>query len=157
MTGGAVILFGGASVKSLRAFVEYDAERCIVWAPGFTLLKTSANNMFFRWHPIWCWNLPEQVIGIPFDVIMDNTDGHNEWNHCSTKPLSIIDKLVNGMTGDGVIVYDPFLGSGTTLIACERLGRKCRAVEISPAYVAVALQRWATATGQTPVLLERAP
>ena len=54
----------------------------------------------------------------------------------------------------GNIVYEPFSGSGTTLIACERLGRKCRAVEISPAYVAVALQRWADMTGKTPVLIE---
>ena len=50
-------------------------------------------------------------------------------------------------------VYDPFLGSGTTLIACERLGRKCRAVEISPAYVAVAIQRWVDVTGGEPVLI----
>jgi DNA modification methylase len=47
-------------------------------------------------------------------------------------------------------IYEPFSGSGTTIIACEQLGRKCRAIEISPAYVAVALQRWADATGKTP-------
>ena len=52
------------------------------------------------------------------------------------------------------IVIDPFLGSGTTLVACERLGRKCRAVEISPAYVAVAIQRWVDVTGGEPVLLD---
>ena len=58
------------------------------------------------------------------------------------------------MTGHTTgIVYDPFVGSGTTLIACERLGRKCRAVEISPAYVAVALERMA-AMGLEPRLAE---
>ena len=51
------------------------------------------------------------------------------------------------------LVYEPFSGSGTTIIACEQLGRKCRAIEISPAYVAVALQRWADATGKTPKLV----
>jgi DNA modification methylase len=50
------------------------------------------------------------------------------------------------------IVYEPFSGSGTTIIAAERTGRQCRAIEISPGYVAVALQRWADATGKTPVL-----
>jgi DNA modification methylase len=50
-------------------------------------------------------------------------------------------------------IYEPFSGSGTTLIACEQLGRKCRAIEISPGYVAVALQRWADATGKTPKLV----
>ena len=51
-------------------------------------------------------------------------------------------------------MLDPFAGSGTTLIACENLGRRCRAVEISPGYVAVTLERWAEHTGQTPTLLE---
>ena len=52
------------------------------------------------------------------------------------------------------VIYEPFSGSGTTIIACEQLGRKCRAIEISPAYVAVALQRWADATGKTPKLID---
>jgi len=46
-----------------------------------------------------------------------------------------------------------FLGSGTTLIACENLKRRCYGMEISPAYVAVTLQRFADATGKTPKLL----
>lgn len=71
--------------------------------------------------------------------------------HTTAKPLDVIEDLVRHTDGK---VYDPFLGSGTTLIACERLHRKCRAVEISPAYVAVALQRWADVTGKTPVILE---
>jgi DNA modification methylase len=48
------------------------------------------------------------------------------------------------------IVFDPFSGSGSTLIACERLGRKCRAIEISPAYVALTLERWKLETGRDP-------
>ena len=60
--------------------------------------------------------------------------------HPTMKPLDIIQELASHTTG---IVYEPFCGSGTTIVACERLGRKCRAVEISPAYVAVSLQRLA--------------
>ena len=51
------------------------------------------------------------------------------------------------------IVYEPFSGSGTTIIACERLGRKCRAIEIEPKYVAVAIERWVEMTGGTPELV----
>ena len=51
------------------------------------------------------------------------------------------------------IVYDPFLGSGTTLIACENLGRKCRAIELAPEYVAVSIERWHEATGKEPKLI----
>jgi DNA modification methylase len=45
-------------------------------------------------------------------------------------------------------VYDPFLGSGTTLIAAEQLGRRCYAIEIEPKYVDVAIARWEAFTGK---------
>jgi DNA modification methylase len=45
-------------------------------------------------------------------------------------------------------VYDPFLGSGTTLIAAEQLGRRCYGMEISPAYCDVIVKRWETLTGK---------
>ena len=63
-------------------------------------------------------------------------------------------QAISHSSNPGQVVFDGFLGSGTTLIACERLGRKCRAVEISPAYCAVAIQRWVDVTGGTPELLE---
>ena len=73
--------------------------------------------------------------------------------HPTTKPLELAEKEVANSSRPDEIVFDGFLGSGTTLIACERLGRRCRAVEISPGYVAVTLQRWADMTGETPTLL----
>jgi DNA modification methylase len=71
--------------------------------------------------------------------------------HPTTKPVELIERLMTNSSIAGELVFDPFLGSGTTIIACERLGRRCRAVEIVPQYVAVALERWATMTGKTPV------
>ena len=65
-------------------------------------------------------------------------------------------RCITAASASGDIVAEPFSGSGTTIIACENLGRRCRAVEISPAYVAVALERWAQHTGKTPVLIEGA-
>jgi DNA modification methylase len=73
--------------------------------------------------------------------------------HATQKPLAVIEPLVQDCAASGEIVSDPFSGSGTTLIACESLSRRCRAVEISPAYVAIALQRWHDATGKTPQLI----
>ena len=52
----------------------------------------------------------------------------------------------------GQAVYEPFRGSGTTLIAAEQCGRVCHAVELSPAYVDVAVLRWQAFTGQQAVL-----
>jgi DNA modification methylase len=54
----------------------------------------------------------------------------------------------------GEAVYDPFLGSGTTLIAAERLGRRCYAMEIEPRYVQVAIERWQGFTGREAVRLD---
>jgi DNA modification methylase len=48
----------------------------------------------------------------------------------------------------GQAVYEPFSGSGTTLIAAEMTGRTCHAIELDPAYVDVAIQRWQAFTGQ---------
>lgn len=74
--------------------------------------------------------------------------------HPAPKPLKMWEWLVERMTpSQKLIVLDPFLGSGTTLIACQRLNRKCRAIEIDPGYVAVTIQRWVDMTGGEPVLL----
>ena len=74
--------------------------------------------------------------------------------HPTEKPVELAEKAIRNSSDAGAIVADWFLGSGTTIIACENLGRRCRAVEIEPGYVAVALERWATMTGQTPVLVD---
>lgn len=77
----------------------------------------------------------------------------SETGHSTQKPIECMAKPIENNSAKGDLVYEPFSGSGTTIIACENLGRKCRAIEISPAYVAVALQRWADHTGKTPVML----
>jgi len=74
--------------------------------------------------------------------------------HPTMKPVELVEQMIANSSLNAEVVLDPFLGSGTTLIACERLGRKCRAIEISPAYVAVALQRWTDMTGRSPVLVD---
>ena len=76
----------------------------------------------------------------------------SETGHSTQKPIECMARPIRNH--DSEYVYEPFSDSGTTIIACEQLGRKCRAVEISPAYVAVALERWAEATGGTPELVQ---
>ncbi len=62
--------------------------------------------------------------------------------HPSQKPVTVVTALVSHTSG---IAYDPFLGSGTTMVACQKLNRKCRGIEISPNYCAVILERMITA------------
>ncbi len=69
--------------------------------------------------------------------------------HPHQKPVRVISQLLEKSTG---IIFDPFLGSGTTLIAAEQLGRKCYGMEISPQYCDVIVKRWETLTGQKAVL-----
>jgi len=66
-------------------------------------------------------------------------------NHPCPKPLPMWLDLVTNYSAKGETIYEAFGGSGTTLVACENLGRKCRAIEISPDYCAVILERMATA------------
>ena len=54
-------------------------------------------------------------------------------------------------TKKGDVCFEPFCGSGSQLIAAEELGRRCRAIEISPAFVDVAVRRWQQATGKVAV------
>lgn len=82
-----------------------------------------------------------------------NVGREGNYLHPTTKPVELVSVAIRSCSIDGAVVWDSFLGSGTTLIACEQLGRKCLAIEIHPPYVAVALQRWADATGKTPVLI----
>jgi site-specific DNA-methyltransferase (adenine-specific) len=68
--------------------------------------------------------------------------------HPTMKPVDLWAQAVTDGSRHGEIVYDPFLGSGTTLIAAEQLGRKCYGMEISPAYCDVIVKRWETLTGR---------
>ena len=68
--------------------------------------------------------------------------------HPTSKPISIAARPIQNHTKQGDVVADMFLGSGTTLIAAEQLGRKCYGMEISPAYCDVIVKRWETLTGK---------
>jgi len=73
--------------------------------------------------------------------------------HPTQKPVGLYLLILKEYSEQGQMVADFYHGSGTTLIACENLSRQCRAVEISPAYVGVALQRYQDAFGITPELV----
>ncbi len=63
--------------------------------------------------------------------------------HPTMKPVELVARMVRNSAAPGAVVYEPFSGSGSTMIACESAGRICRAIELDPKYVAVALERMA--------------
>lgn len=67
------------------------------------------------------------------------------------KPVALIAIAIQNSSKKGDVVLDSFLGSGTTLIAAERLGRTCYGIEIEPRYVDVICRRYYNETGDVPV------
>lgn len=74
--------------------------------------------------------------------------GANRFGHATPKPVEMIARAVRSSCPDGGLVYEPFLGTGSTLIACEITSRRCVGMEIEPAYVDIVLHRWEQQTGQ---------
>ena len=74
-----------------------------------------------------------------------NVPQNGERFHNAAKPVKLLEVFIDASSDIGDIVYDPFLGSGTTLVACQNLGRRGRGIEISPEYCAVVLQRMSDA------------
>ena len=67
--------------------------------------------------------------------------------HPAAFPTSLPSFFIRAYSDEGDTVFDPFLGSGTTLIAAEQLGRRCYGMEISPGYCDVVVKRWEQITG----------
>ena len=78
--------------------------------------------------------------------------GEERHEHATPKPVEMMARAIKSSTQDGGLLVEPFLGSGSTLIAAEQLGRKCYGMEISPAYCDVIVKRWETLTGKTATL-----
>lgn len=72
--------------------------------------------------------------------------------HPTVKPVRLVEDAILDVSAVGWTVFDPFLGSGTTLLAAERTKRRCIGLEISPTYVDVAIRRWMEMTGKEAVL-----
>ncbi|GAC1694672.1 MAG: hypothetical protein PVS3B3_18930 [Ktedonobacteraceae bacterium] len=73
---------------------------------------------------------------------------HDTFKHKGRKPLSFLTHIISLFTEENQIVVDPFLGTGTSIIACEREGRTCIGAEINTEYCEHIIKRWAVETGQ---------
>jgi DNA modification methylase len=79
---------------------------------------------------------------------------HAALGHSAAFPVGLPSFFIRAYSDPGDSVYEPFCGSGSTLIAAEQLGRKCYGMEISPAYCDVIVKRWETLTGKKAVLAD---
>ena len=128
----------------------------VIWVKDIFVLGRSKYQR--RYEPIWYgWHTNSK------STFCDKRDLDDVWEiprpkrseeHPTMKPIELVARAINNSSKVGDIIFEPFCGSGTDILACERLSRKCRAIEISPAYVAVSIQRWVDATGGTPELMD---
>jgi len=91
-------------------------------------------------------------IGAVWEIANNNPFGNpqreHSWGHGTQKPVECMRRSMANNSRPGQAIYDPFLGSGTSLIAAEMTGRICCGVELNPAYVDVVVQRWQGFTGR---------
>jgi len=100
------------------------------------------------------WAGDQNGAAIQSHKIMDSvfrcgTSKGQQLDHPATFPVALPSMAIQSWLGE---IYDPFLGSGTTLVAAEQLGRKCYGMEISPQYCDVIVKRWENLTGKTATL-----
>jgi len=145
----------GLKSSTVQASIEaakFDLRAQIVWCkPHFTISRGAYS---WRHEPCWYavrhganaeWTGPASEC-TTWDIALDrNVEG----GHSTQKPVECMARPIRNHEGD---VFDPFMGSGTTLIAAEQLGRVCYGIEIEPRYVDVAVRRWCKATGRTATL-----
>ena len=127
------LIWNKSSMTMGRQDYQWKHEPCLYgWKPG------AAHNWYAG---------RSEVTVIDFD--RPNRNGE----HPTMKPLGLFSYLINNSSKVGDVVLDSFGGSGTTLIACEQLGRKCRMIELDPHYCDVIIARWEKFTGNKAVKL----
>lgn len=137
----------------------YEIRNSIIWAKPFQ--QISRGHYHWQHEPCWYavragrpagWNgdRTQTTLWSGITPIGDAYGRNKEerTDHSTQKPVECMARPIrnHGKAGDGV--YDPFVGSGTTIIAAEQLGRCCFAIEISPAYCDMAVARWERLTGR---------
>ena len=116
-------------------------KQTTVWADILDSINTKDKIYAVLVDPVTVYAFPASATTV-WELPRDKQTGGG---HSTQKPLECMARPIRNHGAEGDIVYDPFHGSGTTMVACENLKRKCRAIELGPHYCAVELQRMADA------------
>lgn len=147
-----------ASWWAAGAAAGLEPANMLIWDKGSGLGSMYANNVEL----VGFWvNTPERsmwtVASGKRTVLRPNVlryprPAGKEKEHNAAKPVDLLAELITNSTDPGGLVLDPFAGSGSTLIAAERTGRRCLAVDHKPKWCDVTVARWARLTGGKPLL-----
>jgi DNA modification methylase len=140
-------------VESLQAS-GFEMRAQIIWDK--TRLVMSRGHYHFQHEPCWYAVRKSKTAHWAGDrkqgTVWAIPHRKSETGHGTQKPVECMARPIRNNSSPGQAVYEPFSGSGTTLIACEMEGRVCHAIELNPAYVDVAVERWQAFTGKTATL-----
>lgn len=133
----------------------FEIKGQIIWAKtGHILSRTHYNWMH---EPCWyvvrgdaCWQGARDQDSV-WRIGKDRKGEDRQTNHGTQKPVEVMLRPILNNSSAGQAVYEPFCGSGTTLIACEKSGRCCLAMELDPKYCDVIIKRWQDFTGKAAI------
>lgn len=147
-------LFAGVVANSLME-TGFKLRSQIIWAKS----NFAIGRGDYHWHHEPCWYaVREKATGHWAGDRKQTTlwqipkPAKSETGHGTQKPVECMKRPIENNSSAGQAIYEPFSGSGTTIIAGEMTGRHVYAVELNPAYVDVAVQRWQEFTGQEATL-----
>jgi DNA modification methylase len=138
--------------------IGFEIVAQVIWDKGLFAMGRS----WYHWAHEPCWvvrkpGIPNLYIGsrdqstiwrAPSPKMIMAGSKEDKQDHPAQKPVVLSEIPIRNHLAPGEICYDPFSGSGTTLIAAEALGRRCYGLEIDPRYVQVAIERWQAFTGR---------
>ncbi|MGC8634199.1 MAG: DNA-methyltransferase [Candidatus Limnocylindrales bacterium] len=141
--------------------IGFEIVSQIVWDKGLFAIGRS----WYHWAHEPCWvarrpGVPNLFIGehnqstiwrAPSPKMIMSGSEEEKQDHPAQKPVLLFEIPIRNHLAPGEAVYDPFVGSGTTIIAAESLGRRCYAMELDPRYVQLAKERWERFTGRQAV------
>ena len=149
-------LFGDVVKEGIEAS-GYEVRQQLVWVKRIHALGRAA----YHWRHETCWYAVRTGEGSGWkggrkqttvweyaSPIMTTSPGGEATVHPTQKPTELFEIPIRNHTSEGEVIVDAFLGSGTALIAAERLGRRCFALELDPRFCDVSVTRWEAFTGR---------
>ena len=125
----------------------------ICWKKSSTI--PFKGSLMRDWEPIFLFSTNKQPVAVK-EVTSNfwqiSNTGSQEETHKACYPVELPEKGISIVASNTGLVFDPFGGSGTTLIACEKAGRSCRMMELDPKYCDVTINRWQNFSGGEAVL-----
>lgn len=141
--------------KWIPLFKKYhDLTNMIIWNKGGGGIGDLKHTFSTDYEVILCANNGKEITGKRIGSVWTiKKDSSSEYVHPTQKPIKLSEFAIRNTTERGDIVLDLFGGSGSTLIACEQMDRRCRMMEYDPAYCDVIVDRWEKFTGNKAKLI----